>query len=145
VLFVITAAALCIDWATPSSASFRTTFPWRVATGGLLACYVLFQWALSLCRVQRYNRLAKKLYGWHHVVGGLGPALLMLHSTRAGFGYLAVLSTSFLLNVGLGVANHHNVPKLKAMRDTWVVSHIALSIVVVSLGVYHAWTAFWFE
>lgn len=145
VLFLVTALALCIDWATPSSAPLRATFPWRVATGGALALYLLFQWGLSLCRVHSYHRLAKKLYAWHHVVGGLGPALLVLHSTRAGFGYLAVLSTSFLLNVGLGVVNHHNVPKLKSWRDTWVVSHIAFSIVVVSLGVYHAWTALWFE
>ena len=116
-----------------------------MTTGSLLAAFIAFQWALALFRVGHQARLAKKVYGWHHVVGGLGPGLLMLHSTRAGYGYLAILSTCFLINLGLGAFNHHNVPTLRAHKELWVVSHVALSLVVVTLGAYHAWTALWFE
>jgi methionine sulfoxide reductase heme-binding subunit len=118
---------------------------YKIASGSLLAGFVCFQWLLALLRVNRWARAARALYSWHQTAGALSPVLLFLHSTRLGFGYLLVLSTVYAGNNVLGLLSPSTFPRLKVLLPFWVIAHIALSVLLTTLVVYHAWTALYYE
>jgi hypothetical protein len=111
----------------------------------VLAVLLASQWGLSLARVRRSGRLAKKLYWWHSMLGAAAPLLLLLHSTTLGYGYVMMLSTLFLANVAIGIASPNLLPALRPHLLIWTSSHVAISAVVVVLALHHAWTALYFE
>jgi hypothetical protein len=90
-------------------------------------------------------RAAKALYPLHQTLGALAPLLLFLHSTRLGFGYLVVLSVVYLANNLVGLVNPSAFPRIKSVLSVWTIVHIALSVLVVVLTAYHAWTALYYE
>jgi hypothetical protein len=118
---------------------------YKIASGSLLAGFVCFQWLLALLRVNRWARAARALYSWHRTAGAFSPVLLFLHSTRLGFGYLLVLSTVYVANNVLGLVSPSAFPRLKMLVPFWVIAHIALSVLLAALVVYHAWTALYYE
>jgi len=131
------------EWAPLGVWQGRTWY--KVASGSLLAGFVCFQWLLALLRVNRWARAARVLYPWHQTVGAFSPVLLFLHSTRLGFGYLFVLSTVYVANNVLGLVSPSAFPRLKVLLPFWVIAHIALSVLLAALVVYHAWTALYYE
>jgi hypothetical protein len=70
---------------------------------------------------------------------------LFLHSTRLGFGYLVVLSGVYLANSVVGLVNPSAFPRMKSVLSPWTVVHVALSVLLVALTLYHAWTALYYE
>jgi hypothetical protein len=118
---------------------------YKIASGSLLAGFVCFQWLLALSRVNRWARAAKALYSWHQAAGAFSPVLLFLHSTRLGFGFLLALSTVYVGNNVVGLLSPSAFPRLKAVLPFWVIAHIALSVLLAALVVYHAWTALSYE
>ena len=138
-------------------AQLRVGFEWRplsvwqgytwykVGSGSLLAGFVCFQWLLALLRVNRWARAARALYSWHQIAGAFSPVLLFLHSTRLGFGYLLLLSTVYVANNVVGLVSPSVFPRLKMLVPFWVIAHIALSVLLAALVVYHAWTALSYE
>jgi hypothetical protein len=118
---------------------------YKVASGSLLAGFVCFQWLLALSRINRWARAARALFSWHQIAGVFSPVLLFLHSTRLGFGYLLVLSTVYMANNVVGLVSPSAFPRLKMLMPFWVIAHIALSVLLASLVVYHAWTALSYE
>ena len=134
---------LDLEW--PALRAWQSRFAYKVATGSLLAVFLSFQWLLALCRVGGWLRAAKALYPWHQTFGALAPVLLFLHSMRLGFGYLAVLSVVYLANNLVGLVNPSAFPRVKAMLSLWTIAHIALSVLLVALTCYHAWTALYYE
>ncbi|HMI87855.1 MAG TPA: hypothetical protein VK550_27420 [Polyangiaceae bacterium] len=118
---------------------------YKVVSGSLLGGFVCFQWLLALLRVNRWARAAKTLYPWHKNAGALSPVLLFLHSTRLGFGYLLVLSTVYMANNVVGLVSPATFPRLKTIMPFWLIAHIALSVLLATLVVYHAWTALYYE
>ena len=118
---------------------------YKVASGSLLAGFVCFQWLLALSRVNRWARAARALYSWHQIAGAFAPVLLFLHSTRLGFGYLLVLSTVYVANNVVGLVSPSAFPRLKVLVPFWLIAHIALSVLLAALVVYHAWTALSYE
>ncbi|HMJ57005.1 MAG TPA: hypothetical protein VK540_33280 [Polyangiaceae bacterium] len=130
-------------WETLQAWQGHTSY--KIATGSALAVFICFQWLLAFCRVNGWGRAAKALYPLHQTIGALGPALLFLHSTRIGFGYLVVLCGVFLANNLLGLLNPSAFPRLRAVISTWAIAHVALSILLVALAGYHAWTALYYE
>jgi hypothetical protein len=131
------------EWPRLSAWQGQTWY--KVASGSLLAGFVCFQWLLALLRVNRWARAARALYPWHQTVGAFSPVLLFLHSTRLGFGYLLVLSTVYVANNVVGLVSPSAFPRLKVLLPFWVVAHIALSVLLAALVVYHAWTALYYE
>jgi hypothetical protein len=99
---------------------------YKAASGSLLAGFLCFQWLLALLRVN-------------------SPVLLFLHSTRLGFGYLLVLSTVYVANNVVGLVSPSAFPRLKILLPFWVISHIALSVLLVAMVVYHVGTVLYFE
>jgi methionine sulfoxide reductase heme-binding subunit len=134
---------LDLDW--PLFRAWQSRFPYKIATGTALAVFLSFQWFLALCRVSGWTRTAKAIYPWHQTLGALAPLLLFVHSTRLGFGYLVALSAVFLANNLVGLVNPSAFPRIKSVLSLWTVVHIALSVVVVALAAYHAWTALYYE
>jgi hypothetical protein len=134
---------LDLDW--PAVRAWQVRFPNKIATGAGLAAFLSFQWLLALCRVGGFTRAARALYPWHQTIGALAPALLFLHSTRLGFGYLIALSSVYLANNVVGLVNPSAFPRLKSVLSTWTIVHIALSVLLVALAGYHAWTALYYE
>jgi len=118
---------------------------YKVASGSLLAGFVGFQWLLALLRVNRWARAARVLYSWHQTAGAFSPVLLFLHSTRLGFGYLLLLSTVYMANNVVGLVSPSTFPRLKIVLPFWVIAHIALSVLLAAMVVYHAWTALSYE
>ena len=134
---------LDLDW--PAVRIWQTRFPYKVATGSVLGAFLFFQWLLAVCRVSGFMRVAKALYPWHQTMGALAPALLFLHSRRLGFGYLVVLCVVYLANNLVGLVNPSAFPRVKSVLSLWTIVHIALSVLVVALAAYHAWTALYYE
>jgi methionine sulfoxide reductase heme-binding subunit len=135
--------ALGFEWA--SLARLQASVTYKAVSGGALVLFIGSQWLLSVTRVQRWMRSAKALYTFHQVAGSAGPLLLFAHSTRLGYGYLTALGIVFLLNHALALASPAAFPRLKSWSNAWLTSHIALSVVLVALGGYHAWAALYYE
>jgi hypothetical protein len=100
---------------------------------------------LALLRVNRWTRAARALYPWHQTAGAFSPVLLLLHSTRLGFGYLLVLSTVYVANNVVGLVSPSSFPRFKMIMPFWMIAHIALSVLLTALVVYHARTALYYE
>jgi sulfoxide reductase heme-binding subunit YedZ len=136
-------AGLRIDW--PAVRIWQSQFPNKVATGMALALFLFFQWLLAVCRISGLLRAAKALYPWHQTIGIFAPVLLFLHSTRLGFGYLVVLGGVYFANSVVGLVNPSAFPRMKSVFSLWTVVHVALSVLLVVLSAYHAWTALYYE
>jgi hypothetical protein len=134
---------LRIDW--PAVRIWQSQFPNKVATGAALALFLSFQWLLAACRMSGRLRAAKALHPWHQTIGILAPVILFLHSTRLGVGYLVVLSGVYLANSVVGLVNPSAFPRMKSVLSPWTVVHVALSVLLVALTLYHAWTALYYE
>ena len=145
ILWVLFLEQLGLDLDWPALRALQGRFWYKVATGSLLATFLSFQWLLALCRVTGSMRAAKALYPWHQTIGALAPALLFIHSTRLGFGYLVVLCVVYLANNLVGLINPSAFPRVKSVLSLWTVVHIALSVLLVALTAYHAWTALYYE
>ena len=75
----------------------------------------------------------------------LGPLLLFAHSATLGYGYLLILSVVFITDTTLGVVSPQAFPILRKYQTPWMASHIALSLLLICLVLYHVWTALYFE
>ena len=145
ILWILFLEQLGLDFDWPALRVWQSRFSYKVATGALLAAFISFQWFLAICRVTGFMRAAKALYPWHQTIGALAPALLFLHSMRLGFGYLVVLCGVYLANNLVGLVNPSAFPRIKSVLSLWTIVHIALSVLLVALTGYHAWTALYYE
>ncbi len=144
-MWLLFAAQLDLELEWPPLSALQGQTWYKIASGSVLAGFVCFQWLLALLRVNRWARAARALYSWHQTAGALSPVLLFLHSTRLGFGYLLVLSSVYVANNVLGLVSPTAFPRLKMLLPFWVIAHIALSVLLTVLVVYHAWTALYYE
>lgn len=134
---------LALDWGELSVWQGDNTY--KVISGSLLGVFLASQWLLAVCRWQGWNRMAKSAYTWHQKSGILAPGLLFLHSTQLGFGYVLVLGCVYLANTLIGLLSPHTFPALRRWQTPWMATHVALSILLVVVASYHAWTALYFE
>jgi methionine sulfoxide reductase heme-binding subunit len=145
ILWVLFLEQVGLDFDWPALRVWQSRFSYKVATGGLLAAFISFQWFLAICRVTGFMRVAKALYPWHQTIGALAPVLLFFHSMRLGFGYLVVLCGVYLANTLVGLINPSAFPRVKSVLSLWTIVHVALSVLLVALTGYHAWTALYYE
>jgi hypothetical protein len=132
-----------LDWGVLSE--WQTLTSYKLGTGILLATFVAAQWFLAVCRWQRWTHLARPVYRWHQRLGSLAALFLFAHSTALGFGYILVLSLVYLANAALGVASPQAFSAVKRYQTPWMAMHVALSLLLLVLMLYHAWTALYFE
>lgn len=116
-------------------------------TGLLLAIFILFQWLLTFTRVikkwRKYNITIQSLHKW---LGAVSPLFFYIHSTQLGYGYLLLMSYVFLFNTFLG---YLNLDVLKSNNDIlfkgWMMTHVALSIIITFLLVFHVSIVFYYK
>ncbi len=132
------------EWAWLAEQQTNPTF--KFLSGGALAAYLLHQWWLAVARGLRWNRMAKRAYEPHRYFGVLAPIVFYVHSIRWGYGFLILLSTTYVSNVAIGMIGperfHRSAPWYRA---GWTVLHVAFAAVVTALAASHAWFAFYYE
>ena len=116
---------------------------YRLATGILLAGYILLLWQLSITRMKGEMKKASASYKWHQRLGALTPLVFFIHSTRMGSAYIFFLSSVFFGNVLVGILNQETLGFHKRwFYQGWMVLHVTLSVLVVFIGIYHIYIVF---
>lgn len=116
-------------------------------SGLLLAVFIVFQWALSLVRViknlRKYNTLIQNIHKW---LGAFSPLFFYIHSVNLGYGYLLMLSCVFFLNALLGYINLDVIKNNgDALFKGWMISHVALSLIITILMLFHITMVFYYK
>ncbi|WP_298502419.1 hypothetical protein [uncultured Maribacter sp.] len=112
-----------------------------------VALLIVFQWLLTLSRVvKKFRQSAMKMVVLHKWMGALSPVLFYIHSTKLGFGYLALLSYLFFANALLG---YINLDVIKSKGDLlfkgWMIFHVAFSIIISILMCFHITMVFYYK
>lgn len=108
---------------------------------------ILYQWILSIIRTTpRWEHKSLVFYNIHNWVGAFTPLLFYIHSMKLGFAYLFLLSITFFGNFLLGMFNL-DVLKTKAqwVFQGWMVIHVAFSLFISFLTLYHIWVVFYYK
>lgn len=126
--------------------SWQASKAFKIATGVVLLAFILDQWRLSLARARRDTRAAKPLYRRHGSLGLVAPALLFLHATSFGHGYLVALAGTFLATCALGVVNRQNLDlESRSFWHCWMIAHVGLATLLLFLVVFHAYVVAYYE
>lgn len=133
-------AALGLE--VPTLVALQADDTYKVVSGIALSVYVLVQWLVVSRRVFDPRAVTR-----HKLYGALAPAVLYLHATRFGYGYLAVLAAVYLgvVLLGLGYRGVVRTRRLRVLFTSWFVAHVALSVILVLLGCYHLAIALAYE
>ncbi|OEK08190.1 hypothetical protein A8C32_01630 [Flavivirga aquatica] len=116
-------------------------------SGLALALFLVFQWLLTATRVikklRKYAMLVLNLHKW---LGALSPLFFYIHSVSLGYGYLLLLSYVFFSNTLLG---YFNLDVIKSNSDLlfkgWMITHVALSVIVTIMMVFHIIMVFYYK
>lgn len=112
-----------------------------------LGMFILFQWLLTFSRVvSRFRKYSFKITNLHKWIGAISPLLFYIHSMELGYGYLALLAYIFLVNTVIG---YFNLDVIKSTSDTlfkgWMITHVAFSIIVTILMIFHIGVVFYYK
>ena len=112
-----------------------------------LSLIILFQWSLSLVRSKpSWEELSLKFQRIHNWLGAFTPLFFYIHSMQLGFAYLFVLSITFFGNFLLGLFNLEILnSKSPIVFMGWMILHVACSLFVTFLTIYHVWVVFYYE
>lgn len=116
-------------------------------SGLALALLITFQWLLTLTGViKKLRKHALKMTASHKWLGALSPLFFYAHSMSMGYGYLLLLSYLFLSNAFLG---YINLDVIKNKSDwifkSWMIVHVACSIVITILMFLHIGFVFYYK
>lgn len=131
---------LGLEW--PALARLQADKVYKVASGTLLACYLLHQAFVGRRRL--YDPIGALF--WHKLAGACAPLVLYLHASRFAYGYLLLLSIGFVTTIALGLA-HRAVLRthVRALYTWWFILHLATSSSLLVLGGYHVAIALAYE
>lgn len=131
-------AVLGVAW--PALDALQANDTYRLWSGGALAAYLGFQMLLGASRLLEMGAVSRWLYRAHRYAGLLAPVLLYAHARAFGFGYLALLSGSYLLNAGLGLADKTIIAdprRRERWARWWLPAHINLSMLLIGVVMFH--------
>ncbi len=116
-------------------------------SGLAVALFIAFQWLLTLTRVwKRIRHYSVKFTKWHKWIGAFSPILFYIHAMEFGYGYLALLSYLFFANMLLGVVNLDTIKSHKNwIFQSWMITHVAFSIIITFLMVFHIGVVFYYK
>ncbi len=116
-------------------------------SGLVLAIFIAFQWVLSLTRtVKKWRSYAMQMQRIHKWIGALSPLFFYIHCMELGYGYLALLSYIFIANTLLGYFNLDVIKNnSEFLFKGWMISHVALSLIVTLLMVFHIVMVFYYK
>ncbi|WP_379884336.1 hypothetical protein [Mariniflexile soesokkakense] len=112
-----------------------------------LALFIVIQWLLTFSRI--INKLKKysfKVTNLHKWFGALSPLLFYMHSMSFGYGYLMLLTYIFIINNFIG---YFNLDVIKSTNEVlfkgWMITHVAFSMVITLLMVFHISMVFYYK
>ncbi|WP_303317916.1 hypothetical protein Q4Q34_18565 [Flavivirga abyssicola] len=116
-------------------------------SGLVLALFIIFQWVLTLTRIiKKLRKYAMSMQTIHKWLGAISPLVFYIHSMSLGYGYLLLLSYIFFSNTLLG---YFNLDVIKNNNDLlfkgWMIAHVALSIIVTIMMVFHIAIVFYYK
>ncbi len=116
-------------------------------SGLVLALFIAFQWLLTFTRViKKLRKHAMTTQSMHKWIGAISPLLFYIHSMTFGYGYLLMLSYIFFTNTLIG---YFNLDVIKNNSDllfkSWMIVHVALSIIVTIIMVFHITMVFYYK
>ncbi|WP_242521379.1 hypothetical protein [Tamlana sp. s12] len=116
-------------------------------SGLVLALFIAFQWLLTFTRViKKLRKHAMTTQSMHKWIGAISPLIFYIHSMTFGYGYLLMLSYIFFTNTLIG---YFNLDVIKNNSDllfkSWMIVHVALSIIVTIIMVFHITMVFYYK
>lgn len=116
-------------------------------SGLVVFLLIVIQWILTIVRMtKRLAKHSEAMTNMHKWVGALSPIFFYAHSMTFGFGYLAILSYLFFMNILLGLVN---LDVLKSKQhwifQSWMITHVAFSVVITFIAVFHIGVVFYYE
>ncbi|MGY3794214.1 hypothetical protein [uncultured Aquimarina sp.] len=116
-------------------------------SGVFVGAFIVFQWILTLTRtskkLMKHSIRFSLLHKW---IGVLSPIFFYIHALEFGYGYLALLSYIFFINMILGTINLDIIKSQKEwIFKSWMVTHVLLSVVITFLVVFHVGVVFYYE
>jgi len=132
--------------------SLRLKIPWlenlqaqegyKIYSGIFLVLYILMQFVMPYNKSCEKPHVSAKTYRQHKFRGALAPLIFYVHSTKFGSSYLLLLSSVYFANFLVGLFNHErikNAIKRVAYFKFWLPVHISLSVLILSLIVFHVY------
>jgi len=113
-------------------------------SGFVLFLSILFQWILTFVRavlkLKKNEKLFLQLHKW---IGAISPVFFYIHSAKPGYALLLFLTIIFFLNafIGLITVSQNN----KNFYRFYILSHITLSISILSISILHIWVVFYYN
>jgi len=130
-------------WRWAGLAELQAGNAYMQISGFALLALILYQWRFSLRRARGDLRQAAWLLHRHKLAGVLAPLFFFGHSQAVGYGYLQILSLSFLLVFLTGLCNFEIVPLRKPWyRPAWICVHVSLSMALLILASYHVYLSY---
>lgn len=116
-------------------------------SGLVLALFIAFQWALSLVRTRkRFRQYILTMQSIHKWAGAVSPVIFYIHTMSLGYGYLLLLSYIFFANTLLGYFNLDVIKNnSEALFKGWMIAHVALSLIITILMVFHVVMVFYYK
>lgn len=116
-------------------------------SGVFVSAFILFQWILTFTRIsKRLRKYAMQFTYIHKWVGILSPIFFYLHAMEFGYGYLALLSYIFFINMILGTINLDIIKSTKNwIFQSWMITHVALSLFISFLVLFHIGVVFYYK
>ncbi|WP_136481295.1 hypothetical protein [Cognatitamlana onchidii] len=116
-------------------------------SGLALALLITFQWVLTLTRtIGKWRKHAMNMQTIHKWLGAVSPLFFYIHSMALGYGYLLLLSYIFFSNTLLGYLNLDVIKNNSdALFKGWMIAHVALSIIVTILMLFHIVMVFYYK
>ena len=112
-----------------------------------LALFIVIQWLLTFSRIiKTLRKYSSKVTNIHKWFGALSPLLFYFHSMSFGYGYLMLLTYIFLVNNFIG---YFNLDVIKSTNEVlfkgWMITHVAFSMVITILMVFHIGMVFYYK
>src|SRR5262249_20691167 len=109
-----------------------------------LVLFLAYQWYFPMLRLRGRLAGTARAYRAHKRVGALAPLVYYAHTATLRYGFVMFLSAVFLGNVTLGLANPDGIAdpvRKRRYASTWLIVHVALSVVTVALMLLHVYVA----
>ena len=147
VLFIVYMVQYVLGWQWAWLYELQSDENYKRWSGFALGLFILWQWTLTLVRVsKRMRKHSQKFTAIHKYVGVISPVLFYFHAMEFGYGYLALLSYIFFINMVLGTIN---LDVIKSSKDWifqgWMITHVALSILITFISVFHVGVVFYYK
>jgi methionine sulfoxide reductase heme-binding subunit len=132
-------ARLAVEW--PWLAGLQANDTYKVISGLVLGAYLYWQWSVASRR-----QFSPRAVSHHKLGGALAPAVLYMHASRFGYGYLLLLGLCYLGTAMIGLLDAVS-RRLRArwVYTLWFVVHVSTATILVMVGGYHVVIALAYE